>query len=162
QHQPGRALGAVDLIVDGDPVRFDTHGSTSADRGGILRVGDVLEPRDRLAVEHLLHGDVDHTGVGAGAVPVLLAGRNPYGVAGADLAHRAALGPHPPDAEDDMQRLAERMGVPGGARARLEQYAVAPDPRRRRRLDDRVLPHRPGERLRGAAPRGFRTGFDDV
>src|ERR1700746_3456578 len=100
---------------------------SSTDRSGILRVGDVLEPRHGLAVEHFLHGDVHHAGVGAGAVPVLLAGRNPHGVAGADFAHRAALGLHPPDAEDDVQGLAERMGVPGSARARLEAHAVAPD-----------------------------------
>src|SRR5215470_7794575 len=102
--------------------------ATSADRGGILRVGHVLEPGDRLAVEHLLHGDVHHAGVGAGAVPVLLARRNPYRVAGADFAHRPALGLHPSDAEDDVQGLAERMRVPGGARARLEEHAVAPEP----------------------------------
>src|SRR5437588_816509 len=100
----------------------------SADRGGILRVGHVLEPGDGLAVEHFLHRDMHHAGVGAGAVPVLFAGRNPHGVAGADFAHWAALGLHSPDAEDDMQRLTERMGVPRGARARLEAHAVAPDP----------------------------------
>src|ERR1043166_5612386 len=97
----------------------------SADRSRILCVGDVLEPGDGLAVERFLHGNVHHAGVGAGAVPVLLARRNPHGVAGADFAHRPALGLHPARAEDDVERLPERMGVPRGARARLEAPAIA-------------------------------------
>src|SRR6516162_8765281 len=109
--------------------------ATLADRGGILRVGDVLEPGHSLAVEHFLHGDVHHAGVGAGAVPVLLVRRDPHGVAGANFAYRAALGLYPPDAEDDVQGLAKRMRVPSGTRARLEQHAVAPNACRRRRLD---------------------------
>src|ERR1700736_6726371 len=102
------------------PFAFARMARPSADRGGILRVAHVLEPRDGLAVEHFLHGDVHHAGVGTGAVPVLLARWNPHGVTGADFAHRPAFGLHPPDPEDDVQRLPERMGVPRGARARLE------------------------------------------
>src|SRR5262249_30268938 len=102
------------------PLALTCMARPSADRSGILRVGDVLEPGDGLAVERFLHRDVHHASVGAGAVPVLLARRNPHGVAGADFAHRAAFRLHPTGPEDDMQRLSERMGVPGGARARLE------------------------------------------
>src|ERR1043166_6572933 len=108
----------------------------SSDRSGILRLGDVLEPGHGLAVERFLHGDVHHAGVGAGTVPVLLARRNPHRVAGADFAHRPALGLNPPGAEHDVQGLPERMGVPSGARTWLEAHAVASDPRRRRRGSD--------------------------
>src|ERR1051326_1431255 len=125
----------------------------SADRSGILRVADVLEPSDGLAVERFLHGDVHHAGIGAGAVPMLLARRNPHGVAGAYFAHRPALGLYPSGAEDDVQGLPERRGVPRGARARLEAHAFAPEARRRRGLDDRILPHRPGEGIGGGAAR---------
>src|ERR1043166_6717021 len=110
----------------------------SADRSGILRVGHVLEPSDGIAVERFLHCDVHHAGVGAGPVPMLFARWNPNRVAGADFAHGAALGLHPPGAEDDVQGLPERMGVPRGARARLEAHAVASEPRRRRRLHARI------------------------
>src|SRR5712691_7371896 len=126
--------------------------SLAADLGAVLLVADVLEPGDVVAVEGLLQRDVHH--VGAGAVPVLLAGRDPDGVAGTDLAHRRPPYLHASDAGDDVQRLAERMGVPGGAGLRLEPHEGAPDPRRRRRLDDRLLPHRAGERLRRSAARG--------
>src|SRR5439155_23510912 len=90
-------------------------------RGGpVLLVGDVLEPRDVVAVERLLHRDVHHRDGRRGAVPVLLVGRDPHRVAGADLAHRPAPQLDPPHAGEDVQRLAERMRVPGGARSRLE------------------------------------------
>ena len=54
-------------------------------------------------------------------VPVLLARGEPDDVAGAELLDRAAAGRRArPEARRDDEGLAERMGVPGGARARLE------------------------------------------
>src|SRR4051812_40931033 len=60
-----------------------------------LIVADLLHPVDALPVEGLRDCDVGHRGGGGRAVPVLLAGRNPDHVAGADLLLRAAfaLGP---------------------------------------------------------------------
>src|SRR3954469_5884326 len=60
-----------------------------------LIVADLLHPVDALSVEGLGDRDVGHRGGGGRAVPVLLAGRNPDHVAGADLLLRAAfaLGP---------------------------------------------------------------------
>ena len=82
------------------------------------------------------------------AVPVLLAGREPDDVAGPDLLDRAALALRPAAAGGDDQRLAERMRVPGGARAGLEGDAGAADARRVRRLEQRIDAHRAGEPLR--------------
>ena len=116
-----------------------------AHRSAILLVGDVLEPGHMIAVERLLHGDVNHGARGRRTMPVLLARRNPDIVARADFADWAAPGLHAAKAGDDVQRLSERMGVPGGARAGFERDPRGPDARRRRRFDDRVLPHRTGE-----------------
>src|ERR1044072_4933615 len=62
----------------------------------IFLVGDVFHPLDMLAVERLLHRDMHHAGVRAGAVPVFLARRDPHRGAGLDLADRSALRPHAP------------------------------------------------------------------
>ena len=93
----------------------------------------------------LLHGKVYHIGRGTTAMPVFFPRRDPHGIAGANLANGIAPKLDAPDAGDDVQRLTERMRVPGGARARLESYPGAADARRRRCLDDRILPYRSGE-----------------
>jgi hypothetical protein len=110
--------------------------------GGVVRVADRLQPGRGAAVERFLHRDVGHRVVRRGAVPVLLAGRDPHRIAGADLLHRFALALHPADAGDDVERLPQRMGVPIGTRAGLEADAQRHQPRRRLGGDDRVLPHR--------------------
>ena len=96
----------------------------------ILLVADLLHPVDHLAVELFLNGDVGHGRGRRGAMPVLLAGREPDHVAGPDLLDRAALALHPAAAGRDDQRLPERMRVPGSASARLERDAGALDERR--------------------------------
>src|SRR5262245_2670041 len=54
------------------------------------------------------------------------------------------------------------MGVPRGARARLEAHEGAADARRRRRFDDRILPDRAGEGVGGAAAGGHGAQRFDV
>ena len=56
-----------------------------------MGVGDVLHPVDRLAVEGLLDGDMGHGGRWRGAVPVLLARREPDDVAWTDFLDRPAV-----------------------------------------------------------------------
>ena len=68
----------------------------------------------------LLHCDVGHDAGWGGAVPVVLAGLEEDAVAGADLLDRCALTLAAADALCDVDRLAERVGVPGGAGARGE------------------------------------------
>src|SRR4051812_33847221 len=86
----------------------------------VLLVGDVFEPIHRLAIELLLHGDVRHRRGGRRAMPVLFARGKPDDVTGSNLFNGSApaLDAARPGCHD--QRLAERMGVPGGARAGLE------------------------------------------
>src|SRR5262245_21545903 len=128
----------------------------------ILRVADVLQPLDVLAVERLLEREVRHAVLRRGAVPVLLARRDPHDVAWPDLADRLALELHAAEAAHHVQRLAERMPVPRGARPGLERHERRADARGVRRLDDRLLPHRAGERVRRPTPRRPRSAFDDV
>src|SRR5579875_3571667 len=98
----------------------------------------------------------------SGAVPMLLARRDPHRVAGADLADRPAPGLDPADARRDVQRLAERMRVPGRARARLEADPGRAQPRRVGRLDDGILPDGPGETRRAHLARGARSACEYV
>src|SRR5215475_2507197 len=91
-----------------------------ADGCGIFGVGDVLHPGHMIAIERLLHGDMDHAGGRRGAMPMLLVRWNKDDVAGPDLADRAALGLNPSDALDHVERLSKGVGVPGRARPSLE------------------------------------------
>jgi hypothetical protein len=90
-----------------------------------LFVRDTFHPLDDLAFERLCDGDVAHRSVGSCSVPVLLSGRKPDDVAGADFLDRAALALHPAAAERHDQRLAERVRVPRGARAGRERDSRA-------------------------------------
>src|SRR4051812_10671299 len=99
----------------------------------------MLAPRDRAArVVVLLHGEVDHEAVGGGAVPVVLAGLEEDAVAGADLFNRAAFALAAADALGDVDRLAVRVGVPGGARTGREVHERGGEGRRRFGRGDRV------------------------
>src|SRR5262249_21877550 len=141
---------------------FGPGSAPLTDLAVVLLVGDVLEPFNVLAVEVFLQGDMHHVGIRAGAVPVLLAGRDPHGIARPNFPDRRAPELHPADAGNDVQGLAERVGVPGGPRARLEPHPCAADARRRRGFDDRVLPHRAGEGFRAHPARGHGAQRFDV
>jgi hypothetical protein len=67
-----------------------------------------------------LHGDVGHEAVWRGAVPVVLAGLEEHTVAGSDDLDGTAFALTEPDAFGDEDRLAVRVGVPGGPGARRE------------------------------------------
>jgi len=93
----------------------------------VLLVADVFHPVDDLAILLFPNGDVRHGCGGCGSVPVLLAGGEPDHIAGADLLDGAAFALGPAKTGGYDQRLAERMRVPGRARARLEGDAGALD-----------------------------------
>src|SRR3954451_7267260 len=107
-----------------------------------------------LAVLLLLDGDVAHGGRGRRAVPVLLARLEPDHVPPPDILDGPALALDPAAAGGDDQRLAERVGVPGRARAGLEG-----DQRHRYagwlgRAVERIDPHPAGEILFRPLPDG--------
>src|SRR3954451_24134153 len=89
-----------------------------------MLVADVLAPRDRAAgLVVLLHGEVGHEAVRRRAVPVVLARLEEDAVAGPDLLDRTVFALAEADALGDEDRLAVRVGVPGGARAGREMDA---------------------------------------
>ena len=73
----------------------------------------------------LLDRDVDHEAVWGGAVPVVLAGLEEHTVAGADDLDGAAFALAEADPLGDVDRLPERVGVPGGARAGVKWTRLA-------------------------------------
>jgi membrane protein YqaA with SNARE-associated domain len=123
--------------------------------GQVFGVGHLLHPFDRLAIECLLDRDMGHRGARGGAVPVLVAGRAPYHVAGADLDDRLALALGPAAAGGDDQRLSQRMRMPGRARAGLEGHAGHRGAGRRRRRIERIDPDAAGKVFFWALHRGL-------
>ena len=115
--------------------------------------GDRLKPVHVHAIEVLVDGDMNHPVVRGRSVPVLFARRDPHRVAGPKLAHRTTPGLGASHACDHVQRLAERVGVPGRASARFEGHAHDFDPGRVRRLEQRILPDRAGEPIAAGANR---------
>src|SRR5690348_10787771 len=128
----------------------------------ILFVSHLLHPLDHLAVLFFVEGDVHHGGGGSGAVPVLLAGSDPDHITWPNFLHRPAPALHPAAACRNDESLAERMGVPRSARARLKSYAGALKKRRIGRLDKWINPHRPGEPFRRTFDRSLRTHSLDL
>src|SRR5262245_40494783 len=128
----------------------------------IVLVADLLHPFHVLAVQGFVKRNMDHARAGPGAVPMLLVRWDPHRVAGADFLHLAAPGLDAAAAHDDVQGLAERMGVPGGACAGFETDAGGADARRLGRLHDRVLPHGSGEPVARSAARGIGAAARDL
>jgi hypothetical protein len=73
----------------------------------------------------LVEGEVRHEASRHGAVPVLLVGREEHAVARPDDLYPAAPPLRQADAFGHEDRLAERMRMPGRARARSALVAVA-------------------------------------
>ena len=94
-----------------------------------------------------LDGDVRHGRGRRGAVPVLLARREPDHVARPDFLDRAAPALRPAAAGRHDQGLAQRVRVPCRAGAGLERDAGAAHARRSGRLEQRIDAHRAGEPL---------------
>ena len=88
--------------------------------GSILLVTYGFEPVDNFSIEFFLNGDVGHGRGESGSVPVFFAGRKPDHIAGTDFLYLRAFALSPTAAGGDDQRLAEGVGMPCGACARLE------------------------------------------
>ena len=103
---------------------------------------DVLHPGDDLAaLVGLLHGQMDHGMAGRGAVPVLLAGSEPGGVAGREALDLAAFSLCVADAADDEEHLSARVSVPRGAGSGRERDDSAALGRRVVGAEHRLNPH---------------------
>ena len=122
----------------------------------------MFHPVDGLAVESFLNGDVGHGGVGSGAVPMLLSGREPDYVAGVNLFDGAAFVLRPSAACGDDERLAQRVAVPCSPRAGLEGDAGAGHKRRIRGLKEGVDADGAGKPIRGALAGGLRADALDI
>src|SRR3954453_21508599 len=114
----------------------------------ILFVADVLHPLDRRAVERFLDGDMRHGCRGGRAVPMLFAWLKPDHVARADFIDGTALPLHPADARGDNQGLTKRMRVRGSPGAGFERDSRTANAALRRRSEERVDAHGPGEPVR--------------
>jgi hypothetical protein len=128
----------------------------------VLLVGDMFQPVDGLAVKSFLNGDVGHGGVGSGAVPMLLSGREPDYVAGMNLFDGTSFMLRPSAACGDDEGLAERVGVPCSPRAGLEGDAGAGHERRIRGLKEGVDADGAGKPIRGALGGGLRADALDI
>jgi hypothetical protein len=122
----------------------------------------MFHPVDGLAVQPFLNGDVGHGGVGSGAVPMLLSGREPDYVAGVNLFDGATFVLRPSAACGDDEGLAERVGVPCSPRAGLEGDAGAGDKRRIRGLKEGVNADGAGKPIRWALGGGLGADALDV
>src|SRR5437763_795338 len=99
-------------------------------RRSVLLIGDVRAPGDGAAlVVDLLQGEVGHEARRRGAVPMVLARLEEDAVAGPDHLDRPTAPLRQPNALGDPDRLAVRVGVPRGARARREVDAARAQPR---------------------------------
>jgi len=95
-------------------------------------------------------------------VPVLFARGKADHIAGADFLDRAAQPLHPAKARRDDQRLAQRMGMPSGAGARLEGDAGALHAVGRCGIEQRVNADAPGEPIGWPGTRGDVSGAKNV
>src|SRR6476661_9881543 len=93
--------------------------------GLVLLVTHVFHPVNHLAVFLFLDGDVRHGRRRCCSVPVLLSGREPDHVTGANFLNRAAPTLRAAAAGRHDEGLSEWMRVPCSPRARLKGYARA-------------------------------------
>jgi hypothetical protein len=113
--------------------------------GSVLLVTYVFEPIHNFSVELFLDGDMGDGGCESGPVPVFFARGKPDHIAGTDLLDWRALALSPAAAGSDDQRLAERVGMPCGSRARLEGDTCTLNKGGIRRLEEWIDPYCAGE-----------------
>src|SRR5581483_6742885 len=96
-------------------------------------------------VEFFLYGDMAHGRSCCSAMPVLFVWFEINHIAGMYFFLCTAIALHPAAARRYDQRLAERMGMPGGARTRLKSNQCHSHAGRFGRTVKRVYPYRPGK-----------------
>lgn len=88
--------------------------------GVILLIAYLFHPRHTFAVQPFAYGEMRHGGIRGRTVPVLDVGRTQHHVPLPDDLYRTSPFLGQPDAERNEQGLAQRVGVPVGARTRLK------------------------------------------
>src|SRR5690242_9893576 len=96
------------------------------------------------------------------SMPGFFARWTPDRIAGTDFAYRATPGLHATNTGRHKESLAERMCMPGRARARFKADPGGSDTSRVGCLDDGILPNGSRETRRTHAPGGPRSASDDV
>ena len=111
-------------MQDPNPTDARRLGRTCEDGSvsGLLGLVVVLGVRDVLAPLSVSFGqrEMGHEMVGCGAVPVPLVARRGDHIAGADREDGPAAGLHAPFAFGHVERLADRMRMPGAAGPRVK------------------------------------------
>src|SRR2546425_12081919 len=110
----------------------------------------LLHPVHGFAIELFLNGRVRHGGRCRGAVPVLLAGRNPDHITGPNLLDGPSPALRAAGASRDDQCLAERVCVPCSASAGFKRDTGPDHTCRIGCLEERVDAYRAGEPLGGS------------
>ena len=115
---------------------------------------DVFQPDDIRSVPvNFLHRQVDHIVAGRGTVPVAFVRLEPDRIANIDGFDGFAFSLNLGDAADNVNRLAGRVRVPGGAGSVVKRDPVDLHPRRRLQGKDFVDGDGAGE-VRGGAGSG--------
>src|SRR5437588_11342664 len=93
--------------------RTSTMRNSGGRGGAVLLVGNLFEPIDVVAVQHVGDGDVAHAVGCRRAMPMFDVWRNPDHITRLDSLRFAAPPPHPAGAGGDAQGLSRRLPVPG-------------------------------------------------
>src|ERR1039457_3522030 len=112
---PDKFRRTVEAVITKSQVKSCSRSSL------VLFIADLFHPVNRFAVELFLNGDVCHGRGWRSAVPMLLARWKPDDVTRPDFFDRATPALRATAASGHDQRLTQRMGVPGGASARLKR-----------------------------------------
>ena len=120
----------------------------------ILFIAHLLHPLDDLAVKLLLDRDMRHRCSRRGAMPVLLARREPDYVTRSNFFNRTTLPLSPAAARSDNERLTKRMRMPRRPRTGLKGDTRTLHKCRLGRLKQRIDSHRPREPIRRPLRRG--------
>src|SRR5260370_22312444 len=127
----------------------------------VLLIRDLFEPVHRDTVEALLHRDMSHRSRRRGSMPMLHSGWNPNDIALANDLNRTTPLLYPANTVRHDQDLAERMGVPCRARARLESHCSAAGATWLSWIEERLHTNGTRKSLGGARNNVLRSGRRD-
>src|SRR5436305_4044732 len=128
----------------------------------VLLIAHMFEPFDGLAIERLLNRDVRHRRSWRGAMPMLLTRLEPHHIARPDLFDRLPVALNETTPRGDDENLAERVSMPGCARAGLEGDGIPGRSRWCSDTEEWIDADCAGEPIRGSFGRSLRTTTLDL